>query len=169
MGVRNFPKALDLMQKAEKSYSMASSTLDVADCAQHIGRIYYLQKDYSVAKAHLTKAKEEFDAVGSVEDLMENAYYLAWVEFRGGNSQKAKQIFLEAKQWFTEEIGYWQAMYARSSGEFAFHQGDKDGAAALFAEAQKAFEAVGLTSQKMDKSIPEEDSEGWRWFRGDKP
>jgi tetratricopeptide (TPR) repeat protein len=165
---RNFPKALDLLQKAQKFYLMANSTLLAANCVQEIGHIQYLQKEYSAAKAHLTKAKEKFDAVWSVRHLISNAYYLAWVEFREGNSEEAKKILTEAKKWVSEGNGYWQAMYARTLGEFAFHEGDKNGATALFAQAQVEFEAVGLTSQKMDKEIPEEDSEGWRWFRGGK-
>jgi tetratricopeptide (TPR) repeat protein len=166
VAIRNFPKALELLQKAQKFCLMANSTLNLAECVQLIGRIHYFQKEYSAAKVHLTRARDEFDAVGSVKHLMEYAYYLAWVEFREGNSQEAKQIFTEAKQWFTEGNGYWEALYARSLGEFAFHEGDKDGAAVLFAQAQEGFEAVGLTSQRMDKSIPEQDSEGWRWFSG---
>jgi tetratricopeptide (TPR) repeat protein len=136
-----------------------------AQCVQGIGRIHYLQKEYSAAKAHLTKAKEKFDALASVEHLKRNAYYLAWVEFREGNNQEAKQILKEAKQSFAEENRYLQAMYSRSLGEFAFHEGDKDGAAMLFAQAQVAFEAMGLTSVDIYKEIEEEDSEGWRWFR----
>jgi tetratricopeptide (TPR) repeat protein len=169
MAVRNFPKAPDLLQKAEKFYLVATSTLQAARCVQQIGRVNYCQKEYSAAKSHLTNAKEKFYAVGSVEDLIENAYYLAWVEFREGNDQleEAKQILKEARQWFAEEDEYWQAMYARSLGEFAFHEGDREGAGVLFAQAQKVFESEGFTSQKMDKEIPEEDSEGWRWFRGD--
>jgi tetratricopeptide (TPR) repeat protein len=164
--VRNFPKAIGLLQKAEKLFLMANSTLRAACCVQKIGNIQYLQKEYSAAKANLTKAKEKFDAVWSVRHLTRNAYYLAWVEFREGNSQEAKKILKEAKKWVTEGNGYWQAMYARSLGEFAFHEGDEDGAAVLFAQAQVEFEAMGLTSQKMDKEIVEEDSEEWRWFRG---
>jgi tetratricopeptide (TPR) repeat protein len=164
--VRNFPKALDLLQKADKSYLMVNSTLQAAECVQHIGRIKYLQKEYSAAKAYLTEAEEKFDAVGSIERQRLNALYLAWVEFRDGNSQEAKKILKEAKKWAAEVYGYWQAMYARSLGEFAFHEGDKEGAAMLFAQAQEGFEAMGSTSQQMDGSIDEEDSEGWRWFRG---
>jgi tetratricopeptide (TPR) repeat protein len=146
---------------------MANSTLAAARCVQEIGRIHYLQKEHSAAKTNLTKAKEKFDALASIEDLKRDAYYLAWVEFREGNSQEAKQILKEAEQLFAEESGYWQAIYARGLGEFAYHEGDKDGAAMLFAQAQEGFEeAVGLTSQAMDIQIPEEDSEGWTWFRG---
>jgi tetratricopeptide (TPR) repeat protein len=133
---------------------------------QRIGRIHYFQKEYSAAKAHLTKAKEKFDAVGSVEHLILNSYYLAWVGSREGNSQEAKQILKEAKQSFAEENGYLQAVCARSLGEFAFHEGDEESAAVLFAQAQETFEAMGSTSQSMDNSINKEDSEGWRWFRG---
>jgi tetratricopeptide (TPR) repeat protein len=165
MTVGNFPKAVDLQQKAEKFFLMANSTLAIAACMQEIGRIHYFQKEYSAAKTLLTKAKEKFDAIGSVEELT-NAYYLAWVEFREGNSEEAKQILKEARQWFTEENGYLMAMYARSLGEFVFHEGDKDGAAVLFAQAQEAFEAVGFTWQKIDKEINEQDSDGWRWFHG---
>jgi cell division septum initiation protein DivIVA len=135
-------------------------------CVQEIGRIHYLQKEYSAAKTHLTIAKEKFDALGSIEGLITNANYLAWEEFREGNSQEAKQILKEAKRLFAEENGYSQAIHVRSLGEFAYHEGDKDGAATLFAQAQKVFEAAGLTSQAMDEDIEEEDSEGWRWFRG---
>jgi tetratricopeptide (TPR) repeat protein len=163
---RNFWHAIDLLQKAEKFYLMTNSTLQAAKCVQHIGRIHYLQKEYPAAKSHLTNAKEKFDAVGSGRDLIRNAYFLAWMEFREGNSQEAKQVFKEAKRWVAAENGYWQAMYSRSFGEFAFHECDKEGAAVLFAQAQQGFEAVGFTSQKIDKEIPEEDSEGWRWFRG---
>jgi tetratricopeptide (TPR) repeat protein len=162
MAARNFPNALDLLQKAEKSYLMVNLNLDAAQCVEQIGRIRYYQKQHSAAKAHLTKAKEEFDMAGSVEDLIPNSYYLAWVEFREGNNQEAKQILKEARQWFAEEDGYWQAMYARSLGEFAFHEGDKESAAMFFAQAQGGFEAIDLTSQNMDKD--EENSEGWRWF-----
>jgi tetratricopeptide (TPR) repeat protein len=164
--VRNFPKALDLLQKAQKFFLMANSTLDAADCVQRIGHIFYFQKEYSSAKTHLAKAKEKFDAVGSVEDLTLNAYFLAWVEFREGNSQEAKKVLKEAKHWFAAENRYWEAMYARSLGEFASYEGDKKGAAVFFAQAQEAFEALGLTSHRMDNRIPEQDSEGWRWFRG---
>jgi tetratricopeptide (TPR) repeat protein len=166
MAVGNLTKALDLLQNAGKSYLIANSILAAAHSVQQIGRVNYYQKEYSAAKTHLTKAKEEFDTAWSIEDLIPNAYYLAWVGFREGNSQEAKQILKEAKQWFTEGNRYWQAMYARSLGEFAFHEGDKDEAAVLFAQAQEEFETMGFTSQKMDKEIPEEDSEGWRWFRG---
>jgi predicted negative regulator of RcsB-dependent stress response len=144
---------------------LANSTLAAAQCVQRIGRIHYLQKEYSTAKTNLTKAKEKFDALGSVKDLRINASFLAWVEFREGNNKEAKQIMKEAKQSFAEENGYWQAVYARSLGEFAFHEGDKDGAAMLFAQAQERFEAEGFTSQAIDKQIVEDDSEGWRWFR----
>jgi ATP/maltotriose-dependent transcriptional regulator MalT len=133
---------------------------------ERIGRMHYLQKEYSAAKTHLTKAKEKFNAAGSVERLIPNAYFLAWVEFREGNSQQAKQILKEAKQWVAEGNGYWQAMHVQSFGEFAFHEGDKEGAAMLFAQAQVEYEAVGLTSETIDKRIAVQDSEGWRWFRG---
>jgi tetratricopeptide (TPR) repeat protein len=166
MAARNFMKAIDLLQKAEKSYLMENSTLKAASCVELIGRVNYYQKEYPAAKTLLTKAKEEFDAAGSIEDLIPNSYYLAWVEFREGNSQEAKQILKRAKQWFTEGNGYWQAMYARSLGEFAFHEEHYDGAGVLFAQAQEGFEALGFTSQNIDKKIPEEDSEGWRWFHG---
>jgi tetratricopeptide (TPR) repeat protein len=166
IAVRNFAKALDLLQKAEKFFSTVNSTLNAAECVERIGQVYYYQKEYSSAKAHLTKAKEEFDAVVSVRNLILNAFSLAWVEFREGNIQEAKKILKEAKKWVSEGNGYWQAMYARSLGEFAFHEGDKDGAAVLFAQAQESFEAMGSTSKRMDGSIKKEDSEGWRWFRG---
>jgi tetratricopeptide (TPR) repeat protein len=166
MRVGNSQEAVDLLHTAEKILLMANSTLNAAVCVQEIGRIYYLQEEYSAAKAHLTKANEKFDALGSVQRLITNAYYLAWVEFREGNSQEARQILKGAKQYFAVEKGYYQAMYARCLGEFAFHEGDEEGAAVLFAQAQEGLEALGFTSQKADQEIREQDSEGWRWFRG---
>jgi hypothetical protein len=78
------------------------------------------------------------------------------------NSQKAKQILRDGTKLFTDGNAYWEAMYARSLAEFAFHEGEKEGAVVLFDKAQ--FDDLGLTSQKMDKFIREEYSEGWRWF-----
>jgi tetratricopeptide (TPR) repeat protein len=166
MRVGNLQQALALLHTAEKSLLMVNSTLNAAICVQDIGCIYYRQEEYSAAKAHLTKAKEKFDALGSVERLISSSYYLAWVEFREGNSQGARQILKEAKRWFSSEIGYWQTIYTRGLGEFAFQEGDEEGAAVLFAQVQEEFEAIGFTSQKADKNMREQDSEGWRWFRG---
>jgi hypothetical protein len=92
---------------------------------------------------------------------------MSWVEFREGNYQEARDVLIEAKKLIVEEgYDFWQAKYARSLGEFSFHEGDKEGAAVLFAEAQEKSEATGLIPRRMDKMVPEEDSEGWRWFRG---
>jgi tetratricopeptide (TPR) repeat protein len=137
MLIGNLSKALDLLQKGEKAHLMENATLAAANCVQEIGRIKYMQKEYSAAKAHITKAKEKFYAVGNVGHLPVNACYLAWVEFREGNSQEAKKILKEAKEWVTEGNGYWQAVYARSLGEFAFHEGDKESAAAFSLKHKK--------------------------------
>jgi tetratricopeptide (TPR) repeat protein len=64
---------------------------------KEIGRIHYFQEEYSAAKAHLTRAKDDFSTHRSIEDLIQTAYYLAWVEFREGNSQEANYILTEAK------------------------------------------------------------------------
>ena len=102
--LKNYPAALTQLQRALHQFANtddpASTQLDVAECHEHMGRVYIAMGQYEVALQHLQRVLPVYESAGNPGDVAQVRALIGQIYEQQGAVARARESYLEASKTF---------------------------------------------------------------------
>ena len=101
--LQNYASAVSVLNQALDHFQKSNdrrAPLDIAECHEYLGRVYFALGQYDVALKHLEPVAAQYDSAANGRDAAQVRALIGQIYERSGDTDRAREMYVEASKIF---------------------------------------------------------------------